>query len=125
MAAIAASLTFSGVSKSGSPAARPMTSLPAAFSARALLVMAMVRDGEIRSSRSAMSFMVWGLRSGEGAGTYRPPPLASPRASATPAIPPENDGRQPQEQPRQDQDDGGQHVDLRRQPDPELGEDQH
>jgi len=35
MAAIAASLMFSGVSKSGSPAPRPMMSRPAAFSSRA------------------------------------------------------------------------------------------
>src|SRR4029079_14359449 len=49
----AASLTFSGVSKSGSPAPSPMTSRPAALSARALSVTAMVADGLMRDRRSA------------------------------------------------------------------------
>ena len=38
IASIAACLMLSGVSKSGSPAPRPMTSKPAAFSSRALLL---------------------------------------------------------------------------------------
>src|SRR3979411_307532 len=50
MALIAASLMLAGVSKSGSPAPRPMTLRPAAFSARALSVTAMVADGFTRSS---------------------------------------------------------------------------
>src|ERR1700712_227193 len=50
MARIAASLMLAGVSKSGSPAPRPMTLRPAAFSARALSVTAMVADGFTRSS---------------------------------------------------------------------------
>src|SRR5246127_961398 len=50
MAWIAASLMLAGVSKSGSPAPRPMTSRPAAFSARALSVTAIVADGFTRSS---------------------------------------------------------------------------
>src|SRR5271163_3690741 len=50
MAWIAASLMLAGVSKSGSPAPRPMTLRPAAFSARALSVTAMVADGFTRSS---------------------------------------------------------------------------
>src|SRR5208282_4332839 len=49
----AATLMCSGVSKSGSPAPRPMTSRPAALSSRALLVTAMVGDGLMRSSREA------------------------------------------------------------------------
>src|SRR5438552_3745364 len=49
IALIAACLTFSGVSKSGSPAPRPMTLRPAAFSARALSVTAIVADGFTRS----------------------------------------------------------------------------
>ena len=43
---------LSGVSKSGSPAPRPMTSRPAAFSSRALSVTAMVADGLMRDSES-------------------------------------------------------------------------
>ncbi len=54
---MAASLTFCGVSKSGSPADRLMMSRPWAFSARALVEMAMVWLGLIRSRRSAMSCM--------------------------------------------------------------------
>src|SRR5690242_21280499 len=50
MARIAASLTLAGVSKSGSPAPRPMTLRPAAFSSRALSVTAIVADGFTRSS---------------------------------------------------------------------------
>ena len=53
MALIAASLMFSGVSKSGSPAPSPMTLRPAALSARALSVTAMVADGLMRAIRSA------------------------------------------------------------------------
>src|ERR1700759_2891232 len=53
IALIAASLMLSGVSKSGSPAPRPMTSRPAAFNSRALLVTAMVGDGWMRPSDSA------------------------------------------------------------------------
>src|SRR5579883_1603698 len=53
MALIAACLILSGVSKSGSPAPRPITSRPAAFSSRALLVTAMVGDGWMRPSDSA------------------------------------------------------------------------
>src|SRR5580698_3614078 len=53
MALIAASLMFWGVSKSGSPAASPITSRPAAFSSRALVVIAMVGDGWMRPSDSA------------------------------------------------------------------------
>jgi hypothetical protein len=50
MASMAACLILSGVSKSGSPAPRPMTSKPAAFISRALFVMAMVGEGLTRSS---------------------------------------------------------------------------
>src|ERR1700739_3848948 len=50
IALIAASLTLSGVSKSGSPAPRPMTLRPPAFSARALSVTAIVADGLTRAS---------------------------------------------------------------------------
>src|SRR5262245_4630434 len=52
MAWIAASLMLPGVSKSGSPAPRPMTFRPAAFSARALSVTAMVADGFTRASEA-------------------------------------------------------------------------
>src|SRR6516225_3252661 len=50
IALIAASLMLSGVSKSGSPAPNPMTLRPAALSARALSVTAMVADGLTRLS---------------------------------------------------------------------------
>src|SRR6267142_706054 len=43
-------LMLAGVSKSGSPAPRPMTLRPAALSSRALSVTAMVADGFTRSS---------------------------------------------------------------------------
>src|SRR3546814_6780563 len=48
IASIAASLTKSGVSKSGSPALRPMTSTPSAFSAVTRAVIASVADGWMR-----------------------------------------------------------------------------
>src|SRR5262249_1608914 len=47
IASIAALLMLSGVSKSGSPAAKPMMSRPAAFSSRAFVVIAIVGDGLI------------------------------------------------------------------------------
>src|SRR5215475_11234887 len=53
IALIAACLILSGVSKSGSPAPRPMMSRPAALSARALSVTAMVGEGLMRLSASA------------------------------------------------------------------------
>src|SRR5664280_2875074 len=52
IALIAASLMLSGVSKSGSPAPRPITFRPAALRARALSVTAMVADGLTRLSVS-------------------------------------------------------------------------
>ena len=58
MASIAASLMLSGVSKSGSPAPRPIMSRPAAFSSRALLVTAMVGEGFTRSSVPATSMSI-------------------------------------------------------------------
>ncbi len=45
IASIAASQIFSGVSKSGSPAPNPTTSLPCAFNSFALAVIARVDDG--------------------------------------------------------------------------------
>src|SRR5260370_41054398 len=48
---------FCGVSKAGSPALKPITSLPAAFSSFALSDMAMVGDGLMRCMRSAMKDM--------------------------------------------------------------------
>src|ERR1700740_3085141 len=58
MAWIAASLTLAGVSKSGSPAPRPMTSRPAAFNARAFIVTAMVAEGLMRARRWARTDMI-------------------------------------------------------------------
>src|SRR5262245_58849062 len=57
IALMAARLMFSGVSKSGSPAPNPITSRPAALSARALSVTAMVADGLMRLSDSASRAM--------------------------------------------------------------------
>src|ERR1700733_789373 len=57
IALIAASLMWSGVGKSGSPAARPITSLPAAFISRNLPWAALVGEGLMRLRRSAMKAM--------------------------------------------------------------------
>src|ERR1700722_15397899 len=62
MAWIAASLMLAGVSESGSPAPRPMTLRPAAFSARALSVTAMVADGFTRSSAADRNGIVISLQ---------------------------------------------------------------
>src|SRR5690606_33324151 len=51
---IAASFTWSGVSKSGSPAPRPIISLPCALSSATLPVSATVGDGLIRERASEM-----------------------------------------------------------------------
>ena len=61
IAAIAASLILSGVSKSGSPTDRLMMSRPAAFNSVARAVIAMVGDGLTRARRSARKGMT-GLR---------------------------------------------------------------
>ena len=50
MALTAAALIWSGVSKSGSPAASAITSRPAAFNSAALVDIAMVGEGFTRSS---------------------------------------------------------------------------
>src|SRR5688572_1077172 len=67
IASIAACFTLSGVSKSGSPAPRPMTSKPSALSSRALLVMAIVGEGFTLSSARATSPIRISQRSFEGA----------------------------------------------------------
>src|SRR6266404_9909744 len=64
MAWIAASLMLAGVSKSGSPAPRPMTLRPAAFSARALSVTAIVADGFTRSSAADRNDIIISLQAG-------------------------------------------------------------
>src|SRR6476469_3540206 len=64
MAWIAASLMLAGVSKSGSPAPRPMTLRPAAFSARALSVTAIVADGFTRSSAADRNGIIISLQAG-------------------------------------------------------------
>src|SRR6186713_1453657 len=71
IALIAACLMLAGVSKSGSPAPRPITSRPACFSARALSVTAMVGDGLMRfrvSDRKAIGISVFSGRVGTGRG---------------------------------------------------------
>src|SRR4051794_27310381 len=60
IAFMAACLMLSGVSKSGSPAPRPIPFLPACLSARALSVTAMVGDGLMRfkvSDRKAIGIL--------------------------------------------------------------------
>src|SRR6185312_9597298 len=53
MASMAAFLTLSGVSKSGSPAPNPITSRPFAFRSRAFWLTAMVAEGFTRERASA------------------------------------------------------------------------
>ena len=57
MAFFPASIMWAGVSKSGSPAPRPMTSRPAAFRSRAFWVTEMVGEGLIRLKREATKDM--------------------------------------------------------------------
>src|SRR3954470_15444301 len=62
-AAIAAALMCSGVSKSGSPAPKPQTSIPSAFIAFALLSIERVREGDNWAARAEISMAVeLGLR---------------------------------------------------------------
>src|SRR5262245_20567777 len=79
IASTAACLILSGVSKSGSPAPRPMTSRPAALSSRALVVTAMVGDGLMRDRRSARNGMALLARSLRGA-KRRAHPIRRPAA---------------------------------------------
>src|SRR5580704_12030320 len=58
IAAIAAFLTLSGVSKSGSPTDSEMMSRPVAFRSRAFCVTAMVAEGFTRESASEMNAMM-------------------------------------------------------------------
>src|SRR5690606_28681914 len=58
IASMAACLILSGVSKSGSPAPRPITSLPLAFSSRAFWLTAMVAEGLTRERASARNAMI-------------------------------------------------------------------
>src|SRR3981081_307131 len=69
---IAASLMLAGVSKSGSPAPRPMTLRPAALSSRALSVTAMVADGFTRSSAADRNGIIISLQT-RGHGRCRHP----------------------------------------------------
>src|SRR5689334_19351623 len=64
IASIAAALTLSGVSMSGSPAPRPMMSRPAAFSSRAFWLTAMVADGLMRDRAVARKAMAAELLEG-------------------------------------------------------------
>src|SRR5207237_92634 len=59
---------LAGVSKSGSPAPRPMTLRPAAFNTRALSVTAIVADGFTRSSaadRNGIVFLLANIAGGQ------------------------------------------------------------
>src|SRR5205814_6315059 len=83
IALIAACLTLSGVSKSGSPAPSPMTSRPACLSARALSVTAMVGDGLMRlivSDRKAIRILRLFARA-VGPGQGRSPQAEKPAFS--------------------------------------------
>src|SRR5437764_2652688 len=57
-ASIAAALMCSGVSKSGSPAPKPHTSMPSAFIAFALLSIESVSDGVSWAARSEISMSI-------------------------------------------------------------------
>jgi hypothetical protein len=57
-ASIAAFLMCSGVSKSGSPAPKPHTSMPSAFMALALLSIERVSEGVSWAARSEISMVV-------------------------------------------------------------------
>src|SRR5256885_16020410 len=57
-ASIAACLICSGVSKSGSPAPKPQTSIPSAFIAFALLSIESVREGVSWAARSEISMSI-------------------------------------------------------------------
>src|SRR6266481_6994154 len=57
-ASIAAALMCSGVSKSGSPAPKPHTSIPSAFIAFALLSIESVSEGVSRAARSEISMFI-------------------------------------------------------------------
>src|SRR2546430_17647999 len=57
-AAIAACLMCSGVSKPGSPAPKPHTSMPSAFIALALLSIERVREGDDWQARAEVSMAV-------------------------------------------------------------------
>src|SRR5438094_1140203 len=58
-ASIAAFFICSGVSKSGSPAPKPQTSMPSAFMALALLSIESVSEGLRIVARDASSISVW------------------------------------------------------------------
>src|SRR5579863_8568624 len=64
IAAIAAFLMLSGVSKSGSPTDSEMISRPMAFRSRAFCVAAMVAEGFTRERASEMKAMTQGFLSG-------------------------------------------------------------
>ena len=66
IASMAACLMCSGVSKSGSPTDRLITSMPPAFRSRAFCVIAIVADGFTRERASARKPMVGysGFRAG-------------------------------------------------------------
>src|ERR1700726_504709 len=57
--AMAAALMWSGVSKSGSPAPKPQTSMPSAFIALALASIDKVREGVSFAARSEISMSIW------------------------------------------------------------------
>src|SRR5215213_6737892 len=68
-AALAASLMNAGVSKSGSPAPKPTTSMPAFFMAPALALTARVIESQQSFIRSARANIGWFLREKSRKGT--------------------------------------------------------
>src|SRR6185436_1695119 len=84
MASIPACATCAGVSKSGSPAPRPMTSLPSALSRAARAVTASVGEGLTRWTRRETDRVTYDLQMG-GVGRraiLRDRPLPNQRTEA-------------------------------------------
>src|SRR5256886_15778298 len=82
----AASTMYPGVGKSGSPAPKPMTGLPAAFSALALASTASVADSEIADTRAET---LVGMRTMLAGGT---PPIPPVTGGYPPPVPPGGPG---------------------------------
>ena len=96
IAAMAASLTLSGVSKSGSPTERLMTSRPGALRSRAFCVMTIVADGLMReraSDKKPMGILRVGALEGR-----LPDGGADPRRRSRPATA-SRESRQAQDRP--------------------------
>ena len=90
IAAMAASLMLSGVSKSGSPTDRLITSRPWAFRSRAFCVMTMVADGLMRdraSDKKPMEIPPIGALDKDRAAAADPSAVKPPKQAERPAVP--------------------------------------